>query len=313
MLRTPNGLHATGQNRDRWVVNPGSATATQHDMFRFLGKLMGVAIRTRQYMALNVAPMIWDLLVGSRVRREDLVGIDEMLVQSLDKIRNIEAEGISEDMFSAVVMETFTTLSTDNRSVELKPNGAYVDVEFQNRHEFCDLVENYRLHEFDAQVRSVRQGLAAVVPTSLLALFTGQELETMICGHPDISIDLLESVTEYSSCASSDPHVKHFWRVMREFNQEERAAFLRFTWGRSRLPLNAASFSQRFKLMGFGRSPPDAYYPVAHTCFFQLELPRYSTYEIMREKIRYAIFNCQAIDGDDTGVGMQAAAMGWEE
>jgi hypothetical protein len=33
----------------------------------------------------------------------------------------------------------------------------------------------------------------------------------------------------------------------------------------------------------------------------------------MKEKLRYAIFNCEAIDGDDTGSGDAIAAMGWEE
>jgi hypothetical protein len=33
----------------------------------------------------------------------------------------------------------------------------------------------------------------------------------------------------------------------------------------------------------------------------------------MKAKLRYAIYNCTAIDGDDTSVGMQAAAMGWED
>ena len=32
----------------------------------------------------------------------------------------------------------------------------------------------------------------------------------------------------------------------------------------------------------------------------------------MKERLRNAIYNCQAIDGDDTFAGMQAAAMGWE-
>lgn len=67
------------------------------------------------------------------------------------------------------------------------------------------------------------------------------------------------------------------------------------------------------KILNFNKEPPDSYFPVAHTCFFQCELPAYSTIEIMRSKLRYAIFNCTAIDGDDTGVGMAAAAMGWEE
>jgi hypothetical protein len=35
--------------------------------------------------------------------------------------------------------------------------------------------------------------------------------------------------------------------------------------------------------------------------------------EVTKEKLRYAIFNCVAIDGDDTSTGMAAAAMGWEE
>jgi E3 ubiquitin-protein ligase HERC2 len=101
--------------------------------------------------------------------------------------------------------------------------------------------------------------------------------------------------------------------VLEDFTDEERSMFLRFCWGRSRLPLTAAAFPQRFKLQSFGRSPADNYLPVSHTCFFSLELPAYSTIEIMREKITYAIYNCQAIDGDDTGVGMAAAAMGWED
>ena len=82
---------------------------------------------------------------------------------------------------------------------------------------------------------------------------------------------------------------------------------------RTRLPLNKDQFPQRFKLQSCGLSPPDDYYPIAHTCFFSLELPRYSSLEICKEKLRYAVFNCQAIDGDDTDVGIAAAEMGWED
>jgi len=77
--------------------------------------------------------------------------------------------------------------------------------------------------------------------------------------------------------------------------------------------LTAAGFTQRFKLQRFNGQPADAYFPVAHTCFFSLELPAYSTLAIMKEKLRYAIFNCTAIDGDDTSTGLAVSAMGWEE
>jgi HECT-domain (ubiquitin-transferase) len=32
---------------------------------------------------------------------------------------------------------------------------------------------------------------------------------------------------------------------------------------------------------------------VAHTCFFSLELPAYSSLEVMTKKLLYAIYNCQ--------------------
>lgn len=54
-----------------------------------------------------------------------------------------------------------------------------------------------RLHEFDNQVAAVRAGLARVVPVPLLSLFSGYELETMVCGSPDIPLELLKSVAVY--------------------------------------------------------------------------------------------------------------------
>lgn len=159
----------------------------------------------------------------------------------------------------------------------------------------------------------MRSGLATIVPLDLLTLFTWDQLEEMVCGKAEIDVALLKSVTEYSSCSLSDPHVQFFWQVMEEFSNEERSALIRFTWGRSRLPLTAEGFSQRFKIQNLEKHPADGHLPEAHTCFFSLDLPRYSSVEIAREKLRYVIFNCTAIDGDDTSTGMQVAAMGWEE
>jgi hypothetical protein len=56
---------------------------------------------------------------------------------------------------------------------------------------------NFRLHEFDEQVAAVREGMAKVIPVPLLSLFSGYELETMVCGSPDIPLNLLKSVATY--------------------------------------------------------------------------------------------------------------------
>lgn len=313
MVRVPNEKQSVGQNREKWILNPGATSSLHMEMFCFMGKLLGIAVRTKEYLALNIPSIIWKLLVDDVPTREDLEGIDLFQVQSLDRMRHIESEGITADTFNVIFYETFTVVSSDERVVELFPGGAKIDVTFDNRKQFCDLVENFRLHEFDKQAAAVRRGLSAMIPSTLLSLYTWDQLEMMVCGLPTIDVQLLKSITEYSSCSATDSHVVFFWQALEEFNHEERSNFVRFTWGRSRLPLTADGFSQRLKLQSFNKSPADSYLPVSHTCFFSLELPRYSTLEIMKDKLRYAIFNCQAIDGDDTSVGMTAAGMGWEE
>lgn len=45
LIRTPNGVHAAGTGRDRYVPNPGATSAVQVEMFVFLGKIMGHAMR----------------------------------------------------------------------------------------------------------------------------------------------------------------------------------------------------------------------------------------------------------------------------
>jgi hypothetical protein len=313
MVRVPNEKHSVGQNREKWILNPGAVSSLHMEMFAFMGKLLGIAIRTKEYLALNIPSIIWKLLVEDTPTREDLEGIDLFQVQSLDRMRHIESEGITSESFNYIFYETFTAVSSDERVVELFPGGSKVDVTFENRKQFCDQVEQFRLHEFDRQAEAVRHGLATIIPHRLLSLYTWDQLEVMVCGLPTVDIALLKSITEYSSCSSTDQHVQYFWQALEEFSHEERSNFLRFTWGRSRLPLTADGFSQRLKLQNFNKRPADSYLPVSHTCFFSLELPAYSTLDIMKDKLRYAIFNCQAIDGDDTSVGMTAAGMGWEE
>lgn len=73
--------------------------------------------------------------------------------------------------------------------------------------------------------------------------------------------------------------MKWFFEVLEGFSHQERALFLRFTWGRSRLPMREEDFARKFKIQEFKKANPDMYYPVAHTCFFSLELPRWALLE----------------------------------
>jgi E3 ubiquitin-protein ligase HERC2 len=117
-----------------------------------------------------------------------------------------------------------------------------------------------------------------------------------------VNIDILMEMTNYEGIDSTANHVKWFWEVLREVTPKDRQLFLRFVWGRSRLP-QGKNF-KRFKLTALNKGGnEDGYLPVSHTCFFQLDLPTYSSKDVVREKLLYAITHCQAIDLDRVAEG----------
>jgi hypothetical protein len=73
---------------------------------------------------------------------------------------------------------------------------------------------------------------------------------------------------------------------------------LRFVWGRSRLPINEEGFTHPMKIQKIdrGNKENDEMLPLSHTCFFTLDLPQYSSKQIMKLKLLYSITNCKSID-----------------
>ena len=75
--------------------------------------------------------------------------------------------------------------------------------------------------------------------------------------------------------------------MLREWSHRERALFIRFAWGRNRLP--KGRWGQHFTITRLEGPDGENSLPISHTCFFQLELPAYSTVERMREKLGICI------------------------
>ena len=89
--------------------------------------------------------------------------------------------------------------------------------------------------------------------------------------------------------------------MLEECTAEQRCKYLRYVWGRSRLPLTEADFEQQHCLSElYGGT--DQSFPVAHTCSFQLDLPRYSSKDVLRSKLLFAITNVASIDGPSPDV-----------
>jgi len=287
-------------NRDKFVPNPSFDSPKQLSMFEFVGKLIGINLRNKGNFPLNLPSIFWKSMVGEPLDRSDLEAIDFLTCQSLSTLLNIEKEGVTESTFNDVINFPFTTYSSDGREVELIDGGSNIYVGWKDRKIFVSLVEQYKIEEFQRQIAAIIKGMTSLVPPQLAYILTWRELELCICGRPDIDLKILKEHTEYRGFTDSEPLIAAFWEVMEGFSAEERSLFLKFVWGRSRLPSVSADFKDNFLIQPFTKKEgnPDDYLPEAHTCFFSLDLPRYSSKEVLKEKLTYAIYNCKAIDTD---------------
>jgi len=158
-IPSPNQKNESGIGREKWIVNPSAKTTTHLDMYKYFGGLIGYAMRTGEFLNLDLPSIFWKKLLDVQVDRKDLESIDRYTIQCLDDIININKKGISESNFSFVVERKFTTCLSDGSEVELMKEGKDTEVTYSNRIKYCELVEKVRLDESNLQIKAIQNGL----------------------------------------------------------------------------------------------------------------------------------------------------------
>ncbi|KAJ8402341.1 hypothetical protein AAFF_G00368300 [Aldrovandia affinis] len=298
LIHTPNSSADVGSNTDRFLLSPAAASDDHMVQFRFLGILMAVAIRTKKPLDLHLAPWVWKQLCSIPLGGPDLEEVDLLTYRSLQSILHLDNSGITEENFPVMIpLDSFTAHSADGRLVPVVPGGHNIPLTFGNRNEYVERTLDYRLHEMDRQVVAVREGMSSIIPVPLLSLLTARQLEQLVCGLPEVSVEMLKKVVRYRDITDSHQLIGWLWQSLEEFTNEERVLFLRFVSGRSRLPSNPADITQKFQIIKVDR--PVNGLPTAQTCFFQLRLPPYTSQPVLAERLRYSIHNCPSIDMDN--------------
>lgn len=299
-LLTPssNNREKVGEGRDKWVVRPSANSAYELQLFEFLGVLMGCCARTGARLTLDLPSFFWKPLVGETVRFDDMTEIDYPTMEMLKIIESASPELFVESF------ENFSIRLSDGSSYDLIPDGQYTPVTYENKADFIEKLLKARFTESRRQSEAIRAGLSKLVPIGLLNLITWKQLEEWVCGKPKIDLELLRRHTHYSGGLNeTTPQVLFFWEVLTEFSEEERLRFIKFCYGQERLPVNDEEFERRnIRLMlkpSVSENRGDGALPKADTCFFNLELPPYSTKEVMRDRLRFAItFDCDSMNAD---------------
>jgi len=230
-------------------------------------------------------------MLGIKPTYHDIQAIDPDYYKNLKMILEYNLDDIGLDHL---------TFSTEDHSfgriqtIDLISNGRNIIVTESTKEKYVSLVCHYRMtSSIEKQIKAYLEGFYELVKPDLISIFTAKELELLISGLPDVDMHDLKRNTEYQGYKATDKEIGWFWNIMFSLTRSEKAGFIQFVTGSSKVPLEGFSQlqgmrgTQKFSIHKDGRSASALM--SAHTCFNALDLPVYKSEEEMREKLLYAI------------------------
>lgn len=277
-----------------YMINKASYINPEHlDYFKFVGRLIAKAIYDNKLLDCYFTRAFYKHILNLPVRYQDIESEDPAFYKSLEFLLNNPIDDLGLDLSFSLEVEEFGVRSIR----DLKPDGRKIDVTDANKEEYVKLVCQMKMTgSIRKQLDAFLTGFYEVIPKQLISMFNEQELELLISGLPDVDIDDLANNTEYKMYTKTSAQIQWFWRALRSFEPEDRAKFLQFVTGTSKVPLQGFAslegmngiqkFSIHMDCRGGDRLP------AAHTCFNQLDLPQYESYEKLRDSLLMAIREC---------------------
>jgi len=239
-------------------------------------------------MPVALSPVVWKLIVDDDPNFEDVAATD-VSIKFIGKNLKLMVESGDSDM-------SMVHQNSVGEDVELVPGGRNIPVTLENYDRFINLLVAMRIDECREAVKHIRAGLAVAVPIDRMNLWSWRDIERRVCGEPTVDIALLKKYAYYENTTADSPRVRYLWGALEEFGQDDRTNFVRFCWGRSRLPPDGSPLwivnnKSGFRIKGVNDLPQGSL-PRSHTCFFTLDLPDYASQQQATDRIRFAVRNC---------------------
>lgn len=263
------------------------------EYFYFLGRIISKIIIEGYSVNIPFERSVFNFLLGFENTLEDVKIIDQELYCSYLSVLNEDVSNL--DLFFSVEYFDFGV----PKEVDLKPNGRNIQVTNENKHEYIDLLikNNFETMIID-QLTMLKKGIFDIIDEKQLKSLSSSELELLICGNNDIDVDDWMENTKYSDGFSeTDATISWFWKAVRSFTLEEKSKLLMFCTGSSRVPYGGfKSLANKGEACIFTirkNNNEINILPESHTCINWLVLPVYTSYEILRQKVLYAIHECE--------------------
>ena len=296
----------SGVDNISYQINPSSGIANELHLeyFFFLGRVLGKALFDQHNVSAHFTQTIYKHIIGWPITVEDIEYVDAQVYRSLKDIEETDDVEMLYLNFTTAI-EVFG----ETQTIELVPDGENVDVTDDNKQEYIHLLlKHLTLDRTNDQLSYLLRGFYEVIPPVFLSVFDYRELELLICGLPNINVNDWRDHTHYRGAYASKGArhkvIQWFWETLESASQEQRARFLQFCTGTSRVPVQGFAALQG----NDGNIKPftiesikltESVFPKAHTCFNRIELPLYKSRE---QLIKYITTTIQM---DVTGFGIE--------
>ncbi|XP_011497625.1 PREDICTED: E3 ubiquitin-protein ligase HUWE1 [Ceratosolen solmsi marchali] len=281
-------------DRVTYMINSSSHCNPNHlCYYKFVGRVIAKAIYDNKLLECYFTRSFYKHILGILVKHTDMESEDYSFYKGLVYLTEHNISDLGYELtFSAEVNEFGV-----NDVRDLIPNGRNIVVTEETKLEYIRLVCQMKMTgAIRKQLNAFLEGFYDIIPKRLISIFNEQELELLISGLPNVDIEDLKANTEYHKYSPTSLQIQWFWRALRGFDQADRAKFLQFVTGTSKVPLQGfgalegMNGVQKFQIHRDDRSTDRL--PSAHTCFNQLDLPVYETYDKLRSNLLKAIHEC---------------------
>ncbi|MXQ81664.1 hypothetical protein E5288_WYG011968 [Bos mutus] len=260
----------------------------EHNWFHLIGITCGLAIYNSTVVDLHFPLALYKKLLNVKPGLEDLKELSPTEGRSLQELLDYPGEDIEETfcLNFTICRESYGVIEQK----KLIPGGDEVTVCKENRQEFVDAYVNYvfqiSVHEWYTAFSS---GFLKVCGGKVLELFQPSELRAMMVGNSSYNWEELEETAIYKGdYSATHPTVKLFWETFHELPLEKKKKFLLFLTGSDRIPIYGMASLQ---IVIQSTASGEEYLPVAHTCYNLLDLPKYSSKEVLRARLTQALDN----------------------
>lgn len=270
-------------------INPNSGINPEHlSYFKFIGRVVGLGVFHRRFLDAFFVGALYKMMLHKKVALTDMEGVDAEFFRSLKWICDNDITDVLDLTFSAED-ERFGEIV----EVDLKPGGRDIEVTEDNKLEYVELISEWKISKrVEEQFKAFIDGFNELIPQELVNVFDERELELLIGGLAEIDVEDWKKHTDYRGYQESDQVIQWFWKCIKEWDLEQKARLLQFTTGTSRIPVNGFKDLQgsdgprRFTIEKAGELNQ---LPKSHTCFNRVDLPPYTDYDSLKQKLTLAV------------------------